>query len=155
MAIGTNDAIEKFGTQDAVDDGSTSSIADGAFSVAADITAWTNDDDAPSGRFVLRCQWGTVTSIAGKAVNLYGRPMNVEGTNDPPAPSANYLREALGSFTAPAASASTDVWLTLDVDLPNFYSSQVWEFYLENLTGQTIAAGWAMWVTPATIGPHA
>jgi len=44
MAIGTNDNIDKFGTQDQIDDGTTGTVATTAFSESS--SAWTNDDDA-------------------------------------------------------------------------------------------------------------
>lgn len=52
MAISTDAAVEFFGTQDTVTS-SSSSVADNAFSVAGDITTWTNDDDAPMASIVL------------------------------------------------------------------------------------------------------
>lgn len=157
MSIGTNDLIDKFGTQDRVDDTSTSSIAANAFSVAADVSTWTNDDDAPNAVFSLKCQWATVTSVANKAINIYARPLNVQGTNDPIAPGVNRQAQLIGRFIVYAASTGTDYWFESDgiCDLPNFQSSQDYEFYLENLTGQTISANWELYITPKSVGPHA
>ncbi|MCC7082181.1 MAG: hypothetical protein IT530_16030 [Burkholderiales bacterium] len=153
MTIATNDRIEKFGAQASVDDGSTSAIASGAFSVAADIAAWTNTDDAPMAALVLRCQWATVTGVANRAVNVYVRLLNIQGTNDPVSPGVNRFGTYLGSFTIYAASANTDYYFDARVELPNMQSGQEYEFYLENQSGQTISAGWALWVTPVTDGP--
>lgn len=156
MAIGTDNLIDFFGTQVSVDDGSTSSIADGAFSVAADLTAFTNADDAPSCVMVFQCQWATQPTD-GSVINIYARKLNVESTNDTPVPDAANLDQFIGSFTVDGTVAtSTDAfqvtsWLTL----PNHISSQIYEFYFENQTGQTISAGWEAFLTPVTKGPHA
>lgn len=156
MAISTDSVIDFFGTQDSVDDGSTSSIADAAFSVAADITAWTNDDDSPSAVFVLRCQWATLPTD-GTFIHLHGRKLNVQSTNDSPVPSAANQGEYMGSFYVDGdVSTATNTYLvTPQLVLPNHITSQQYEFYLENQSGQTISSSWAAWITPVTRGPHA
>lgn len=156
MAIATNDLIAKFdGTLDSIDDGSTSSISSAGFSVAADINAWTNSDDVPYARFILKCQWGTVTSVANKIVALHARPINIDGTDDPVAPSANRLMQ-IGSFNVYAAAGSTDYTFESTLcELPALKSGQEYEFYLENLTGQTISAGWTLKLMAITFGPKA
>ena len=63
MAIGADSNIDFFGTQDVVDDTSTSTIANNAFSVAADIAEWTNTDVAPMANFVLECQFDTTAPV--------------------------------------------------------------------------------------------
>lgn len=156
MAISTDALIDFFGTKDAVDDGSTSAISDGSFSVAADVSAWTNDDDAPSCVMQLTCQWATAPDD-GSTINIYARKMNIDGTNDSPTPSANNLDQYIGSFVADGDVAiNTDAYLVTNwLTLPNHYTSQVYEFYLENQTGQTISANWDLDITPVTKGPHA
>ena len=57
MAISTGSSIEVFGTKDAVDDTTTSAVNDGAMSAAADITAWTNTDDAITAQLILLWQY--------------------------------------------------------------------------------------------------
>lgn len=155
MAIGTNDLIDKFGTQDAITTGTPGSIANAAFSVAGDVAAWTNDDDAQFAAFVLKCQWATVTSVANKQINLYARLMNIDGTNDAVAPSANRKATCIGVFTVYAAATATDYYFDCIAALPNHYTSQVYEFYIENLTGQTISSGWTLKAMPITPGPKA
>lgn len=156
MAIGTGAGIDVFGTRDSVDDGSTSSIASGAFSVAGDISAWTNDDDAPEAVFTLKCQWATVTNVANKVINIYARPLNVNSTEDPPTPGASSKWERIGHFVVYAAATGTDyVFQSNRCRLPNYKASSEFEFYFENLTGQTISSGWAAWVTPVSQAPHA
>lgn len=153
MAIGTDSAIDFFGTQDAVTT-TGGSTADGAFTSAGQ---WTNDDDAPEAGFTLVAQWATATSIAGKPINLYTRLHNIQSTNDAPAPSATNPVVFLGSFIAPESTGSTDFYMPLasgTTRLPNQYTSQVHDFYIENRTGQTISANWSLYVTPITVGPH-
>jgi hypothetical protein len=156
MAISTDSLIDFFGTQDSVDDGSTSSIADAAFSVAADITAWTNDDDAPACVMVLKCQFATAPTD-GTVINVHGRKMDVDGTNDSPVPDAANLDQIIGNFTVDGTVATaTDAYLTTNwMPLHNHKTSQQYEFYLENKTGQTISANWTLKITPCTKGPHA
>ncbi len=152
MAISTNDLIDKFGTEDAVTT-TGGATTDGSYTSAGQ---WTNDDDAPFMAAVLTAQWATATSIAGKLINLYGRPHNIRGTNDASAPSTTNDIIYLGSFKAPASTNATDFYMPLIAGrafLPNMYTSQVWEFYIENKTGQTISANWSLHVTPISHGP--
>lgn len=151
MAIGTDAAIEFFGTQDTVT-GSTSSVADAAFSVAGDISAWTNDDDAPAASVILSCAFATAPD-AYSTVSLYGRLINIQSTNDQDTPDANYQHTFLGVF--PLNNVTTTQYIAVDVALPNTKTSQEYEFYIENNGGQTMSAGWNLYVTPKTIGPHA
>lgn len=155
MPISTNDLIKKFGTVDSIDDGSTSAISNNAFSVAADITAWTNDEDAPYAMFILKCQWGTVTSVANRSVIIHARPINIDSTNDPVAPSANRLMP-IGFFNVYAAAITTDYYFESSIcELPNMKSSQEYEFYLENQSAQTISSGWTLKIVPIAFGPKA
>lgn len=151
MAISTDALIEFFGTQDAVTSGS-SAVTDGSFSVSGDITTWTNDDDAPMAAVVLEATY-SVAPGANSSVSLYARPMNIQSTNDQDAPDANFQHVYLGSF--PLNDVTSAQYITLDVTLPNAKTSQEYEFYIENNGGQTLSAGWDLYVTPKTYGPHA
>lgn len=158
MAIGTNDLVEKFGsTPTSIDDGSTSSISNLAFSVVGDISQWTNTDDVPRARFILKAQWPTsVSAVINKPVNIYARPMAIEGSNNPVAPGVNRLATLIGKFFVYAATINTNYWFeSTDCWLPNMKTAQPYEFYIENQTGQTITAGWALWIVPITDGPKA
>ena len=155
MAITTNDFIYKFGTQDSVDDGSTSTVANDAFSVLADITAWTNTDDAPFASFVLKCQFDTAMPTVG-AIDLFARLLNVDTTNEPNAPDANYPFELIGTFPIDfGVAADTDFYTTINnAVLPAQKSQQEYEFYIRNRgTGQTIGINWTLKVTPVAYGP--
>lgn len=151
MAIEQNDLIDKFGTQDVVS-GTTSAIANNGFSVAGDVSAWTNDDDAPAAVAVLSCTFGTAP-VLGSSVNLYARLLDIVGTGDQNAPSAAFPHTFLGAF--PVATVTTAQTIAIDIPLPNAKAGQQYEFYLENKGGQSISAGWALRITPKTLGPHA
>lgn len=151
MAIGTDAVIEFFGTQGTVTS-SSSAVTDGSFSVAGDITTWTNNDDAPIAAVVFEGTY-SVAPDANSSVNLYARLMNVQSTNDQEAPDANYQHTYLGSF--PLNDVTTAQYTSIVVTLPNGKTSQEYDFYIENNGGQTLSAGWDLYVTPKTYGPHA
>lgn len=156
MAISTNDAILKFGTQDQVDS-TSGTVADGAFSVAGDIVAWTNDDDASRASAVLKCQFDVTMPTVG-SIGLYARPINIEGTNDAPVPDANFEHYLVGVFPIDfGVAADTDFYTAIPVfQIPQMKASQEIEFYIKNEgTGQTIGTSWNLWITPITDGPHA
>lgn len=150
MAIGTDSVIEFFGTQDTVTS-STSSVANAAFSVSGDISAWTNDDDSPTAIAILECTYATAPS-AGSVVNLYARPINIFSTSDQDTPDANFQHVYLGSF--PLNDVTSEQFIPIEISLINTKTSQEYEFYIENKGGQTISAGWDLHITPKTFGPH-
>lgn len=156
MAIGTDSAIEFFGTADALGN-TTSSVASDAFSDGTnDLTAWTNDDDAPEAAAVLTMQYASGTLDTNPFVALYARLIDIDGATDAPVPDASYQERYLGRFIVdPNLATATDNAHSEKVRLPNVKSSQVYHFYIENKTGVTIAAGWELTITPTTVGPHA
>lgn len=152
MAIGTDSAIHVFGTQDTLGT-SSASVADAAFSIAGDLSTWVNDDDAPTASVTALFDWNTTPPDANSTVNLYVRMLDIQSTNDNDVPDANFQHTYVGSF--PINDVLTNQYVTIDIALPNTKSSQNYEFYIENKTGQTIQAGWDIFVTPKTIAPHA
>jgi len=158
MAISTNAAIDFFGTQDTVTvAGGTSAVSNDAFSASGDVVSggWTNDDDAPDGTAVLTFQYPSGT-ISTDGVNLVVRRMNIDGTADEAQPDSGYAGLSLGTFPIDAnLAATTNTTTVLDIPLLNAYSSQVYEFYLENKLNVTMTAGWTLKITPKTLGPHA
>lgn len=160
MAIGTDDAIFKYGTQTQVTVASPGSVANGAFSVAGDVNDWTNSDDAPLAGFVLVLQDLSGAATAGDTIDLYCKPLNiVNTTGDHQGPNTNCTSIYLGSFLIDAVdpAATDDNYVLGPVGLPNIRSSQEYEFYIfNNLTTVSIdAADWELWITPITYGPHA
>lgn len=142
-----------FGTQDTVTaGGGTSAVTDTSFSVAADAAAWTNDDDYSLADVVLKFQYPSGTLASPPIVNLRLRKMNVDSTNDEPVPdglSSAYPGHLVGTFVGDQnLGSTTDTYLTIEIHLPNAYTSQVYEFYIENQTDVTMTAGWTLKVTP-------
>ena len=148
MAIGTNDLIDKFGTQDTVTT-TGGSTADGAFTNAG---TWTNDDDAPMAAITFRPTF-SVAPDTGSYVGLYAQLEDVQSTNDDEVPSASFLHTFLGDF--PVDDVTSAQTITIRVALPNAKTSQVYDFYIENRAGQTISVNWELYVTPIAQGPAA
>lgn len=155
MAIGTNDTLPKFGTTDSVDDGSTSAITNNSYSVLADITAWTNDEDAPLANFVLACAFAVAVSVG--SIQLFARPINIDATDEPATPDDNYPHTYLGSFPIDFDAGTGTFRTTIEgAKLPLYKTSQEIEFYIKNAaTAQSISAGWELFITPYTYGPSA
>ena len=159
MAIGTDDAIWKFGTQDVVDDTSTSSVANNVFSVLADvITNWTNDDNALFGSAALELQFATMPTVGN--IGLYARLMNITpGNLDENIPlTAGYAPNYVGTFPIDfnVANATNFVTTIQTFDMPGMELDQAIEWYIKNQeTAQTISANWNLWITPKTPGPAA
>ena len=158
MAIDSGNIIEFFGTQDTVSaGGGTSAVVDAAYSASGDAAAWTNDDDAELATFVLTFQYPSGT-IDTNGIQLFARLMNIDGTADEPQPGSGFEEHFLGSFpTDSGLAATTDnsVSLGYNVELPNMYTSQVYEFYVKNNCGVTMTAGWTLKITPKAKGQRA
>lgn len=154
MAISTGAGIWFFGTEDAADDGATSSVATGAYS--NDPVTWTNDDDATDASFCLKFQYPSGTINTG-GIHLFARLLNGNSTTDEPVPSANWAGHYLDTFpTGTGMSATTDYALVVGpIPLPMMKTSQEYEFYLKNECGVTMSSGWVLKVTPMSVGPHA
>ena len=154
MAISTGAAVEFFGTQTEVSGTATNGIATGDFSAVNATTgtiAWTNIDDAIQASATIVFDF-TTAPTANTSINLYARLLNTSGSDDNPVPVATFQQVYVGSFPMPNDNAPHAV--TIDIGLPNGYTSQVYEFYIENQTGQTLPSGWTMWITPKAIGPQ-
>lgn len=155
MAIGAGSAVWFYGTQDEVTVASPSAVSAGAYSTGSDVTAWVNDDDAPLAGFVLNCAWTTAPAAAA-TVSLFAQLENIVSTNDMPVVDSNYRGIYLGDFLVDAVGSSTELYLALvDAPIPSIYTSQSILFYIRNNTAQSINAGWDLYVTPKTYGPHA
>jgi hypothetical protein len=154
MAIGTDAAIDFFGTQDTLGT-SSASVADDAFSIASDLSTWDNDDDAKEASVTGLFNWTTTAPDANSVNNLYLRLLNVQSTNDNQVPDANFQHRYVGSF--PLNDVTGAQYVTIDISLPNAYTATDYEFYIENKSGSTEAlpAGWDIFVTPKAVGPHA
>ena len=159
MAIGTDDSILKYGTQDAVDS-SSAAVLDDAFSVAGDVVEWENDDDAPEASFVLVANFSTAPGV-NTSINLYARLNEVQATgDDTEIPDANHQVHLLGAFRPNNVTTEQHLAISRAV-LPTVgrqagaIGSQRYTFFLENKTGQSLPAAWELLVTPMTLGPSA
>ena len=153
MAIGTNDTIVKFGTLDDLDS-TSGTVANNAYSVAGDLAAWTNDDDAPMATMVGLFTFGTAPT-ASTTIDLFCRLLNIaDTTKDTQTPTDDQPVIYLGSYVLD--NVTTEQVLSIDIHLPNAKSSQEYEFYIKNNgTGQTLSSGWSLQITPKTYGPSA
>jgi len=150
MTISTDSAIEFFGTQDTVIT-TAGTIADGGFSSAGEATTWTNDDDARYASAVLTATFATAPD-ANSSVTLVAKLNDIDGANDAHEPDANNLHTYLGSF--PLNDSTAAQYIAIEITLPNAYTSQSYDFYIQNNAGQTLSAGATVKVTPKSIGPH-
>jgi len=148
MTIGTNDSVDKFGTQDQLTS-SSSAVANTAISVVADMPAWTNNENVDMASVSFK---GTlaVSGTAGTFINLYARKLNVQSTDDDLAPNITFKQTFVGSL---AIISSTAQAITIDIPLPNYKTNSEFEFYIINSSGQSLNAGWTIYITPKTIGP--
>jgi len=158
MTFATGDIIDSFGAVDDVINatGSTSAVTDTSLSVAGDLTAWTNDEDSKKAAVTIKWQYPSGTIDAGASINLYCRKMNVQSTNDESTIDASNKKHFLGSAQVDEGLATaTDDYITFDIDLENWITSSVYEFFWENNTGVSISAGWAAWINTKTTNQKA
>lgn len=145
-----NELIYVWGTQKTLE-ASGASCANTAIVQANDASYGVVADGSsyPDAIFAFRGQFATVTSIENKTIDLYVRPLNFDGTNDAPAPTATYTQKYLGSFVLQASSANTDQYLSLVAyDVP-----AEGDYYIINNSGQTLSSGWTLKVTPRSYKP--
>jgi hypothetical protein len=133
--------------------GSGASIAAAGFNSSADIstalTGTTNLSSYPRCDVTLKI--APTASIATTSIYLYlyRRDLNVDGTSDEDIPGTSNRQKFMGAFQASAATtASTTHYMTItDVALPGAGDC---EFYVENVLGVNVPAGWTLKVTPKT-----
>ena len=125
------------------------SLADNIFSRADDssLDATEGGIEYPFADFVLSCSY-TTAPAANQVINLFLRPLNIDGTNDAPAPDTTFRRTFRGSWVVnPATSAQ---YLILE-NIPIFAEQDV---YIENTTGQPLDSGWTLKATRKTYAPQ-
>lgn len=156
MAIGTNTAVPFWGDTDALDDTTTSTVADNASSVVADVALWTNTDDAPAALIILRWQYATGT-IDGD-IDIHVRSMDIDGTTDVPIPTFANPTGYVGTFqTDKSVGTATDQVNMRSVNLLPWMmkTSQILQFFLINRSNVIIAADWDLDIVPVALGPKA
>lgn len=148
----TNEVIVVWGTEKTLE-ANGASCASAAIVQANDATYGVVADGSsyPDAEFTLRCQWATITSIENKFITLLARSLNIQSTNDAIAPTATFQNKYIGTFLISAVAANTDQYMTLRAyDVPAEA-----EYYFINSSGQTISAGWGLFVKPRSLKPAA
>lgn len=123
---------------------SGASVASGSMSAACPTTVdLSASGDYPHGEFVLAAAAGTNFTQLGP-VQVILRPLDIDGTNDAPVPTAAYPMRLAGVFSMFAQTA-TQYQSVFAYDLPRKF-----EAYLLNNAGQAISAGWTLKFRPFT-----
>lgn len=148
MAIDAGNSIHFFGAQDSLGT-SSATVADDSFSIASDLSTWTNDDDAAMASIAAFFDYA-VAPDSNSFISLYVRPLSIDTTNDQEIPTATFQHTYVGSFSV--SDVTTNQYSLIHIALPNNVTSQQYEFYIHNQTGQTIQAGWDLHVTPLAFG---
>jgi hypothetical protein len=134
---------------------SGASVANAAFVQADDTTlAAANHSNYPLADFALKTiGFGAALASTGSlVVNLLRQPINFDTTaGDEPSPSASLRAHYVGSFVLPLSAASNSTYYAQLESVPLIPGEQ--QFWLENLLGQTINAGWTLKATPKTLVP--
>lgn len=146
----SNEAIIKLGTPKTLE-ASGASIANNALAQANDATYSIVADGAyyPDAKFVLAATFGTAPT-ENTALALYARPLNIDSTNDAETPETTRPSVYVGSFVV------NNVTTTQYIEMLAYNVPWEAEYYLHNNgTGQTLSSGWALKVTPCTVGPAA
>lgn len=152
MAIGTDAAINFYGTPVKLGN-TTSAVVSTEWSDGTnDLDLWTNSDDAPQAAVTFEGTLGSAAA-AGLYIDLYVRKMNtIDTTDDDSLINDEFKHQYLGSFPMDEDTAQR---YTLQIAVPNYKTSSEFEFYINNKSGQSLSSGWELQITPVTVGPHA
>lgn len=121
------------------------SVASAAMSAAASSTLLTADTaDYPHAVFTLTATFGAAPA-AMLPVDVYARPLDIDGTTDAPVPTTSYKHRYVGTFLLANSTQQT-------VEFIGYNLPRNCEFYLHNQSGQTMNP-WALKATPFTYGP--
>ena len=125
------------------------SIANNALAAADDANYELAADAGsyPDAEFVLTGTF-SVAPTNGATLALYARPLDIDGTADAEVPETTRPTVYVGSFTVNNVTTAQSMLLVAQ-DLPRLAA-----YYVHNNgTGQSLAAGWTLKVTPRTYGP--
>ena len=145
MALATGSIKKNYGTTVAhVVNGA--SVASTAFSTAI-TNAFANADGYLWVDLVLTLTKGAA-GTGNLTVNIYKRSLDIVGTSDAVVPSANMKSDYVGrvvvdNTTNEQFGLIENVWV----------GGRACEFYIENLTGQSINATWDLDIMPFSLGP--
>lgn len=147
MAIETNDAIEKFGTQDTLN----AAGASATFGEYKLMGTWTNTEGVKTASIVFIKLRVVTVPTRTPLLHLYARPLNLRGTDDSPTPSDNYRQIFIGTLVLEKSNANQNY--SIDVSLPNSKAGQEYEFYFENDAQYSLSSLWEAYITPKSVGP--
>ena len=130
-------------------------LEDNGASAASNAFVAANDDTLESGvhsnyplaDFVLKCDFAAAVAANG-AVKLFRQDLNIDSTNDAPAPSASCEHLFVGSFVIPSGTSATGYYPLTDVPL-----AKDCQFSIQNKTNQSLSVGWDLKATPKTFNP--
>ena len=140
----SNEVIKVYGTEKTLVS-SGAAVSSGAISAASASSYGTNADgaDYPHVLFVIHAAFGS-NPTENTALGLYAQPLDIDGTNDAPAPTTTYKQRYIGAF---ALKAATDQYLSITAeDVPYLAAYYV----INETTGQTLSSGWTLKATPYT-----
>ena len=141
VVIGTIKTLEANGAS--ITNGSVVQADDASYDLAADAASW------PDAEFMLTAIFGTGPT-EGRCVNLYARPMDIDGTADAEVPEAARPTLYIGAFIVNNVTLAQTMHIQglIARDLPRLAN-----YYLHNDAGQTISAGWVLKVIPRNVVP--
>lgn len=141
VAVGTTKTLEASGA--AITPGAVVQADDAAYVLAADASNW------PDAEFVLTCSFATAPTES-RALNLFARPMAIDGAANAQTPESNRPTWFVGSFIVDNVTGSQTMTLQGGVayDLPRNA-----QYFIHNGTDQTVATGWVLKVTPRNVIP--
>lgn len=150
MPIGPNDTVEKKGTTKTLE-ANGALIGNNSIGIADDALydKLVDGGGAPDAEFVMTFTFPTAPT-AGTTIDLIAHEQDVDGTTDEQTPTASYRTKYILSFPVNAVTTAQTVRREASRVPPKAYYMPY-----NNATGQSIAAGWTLKVTPRTVGPSA
>ena len=143
-----NEVVWTYAASEVTLEASGASAASTVFVAADDADlALANHSNFPLCDFALNCDFGAAVA-AGSVIRLYRQDLNIQGTNDSPAPATTYKYLFVGSFVIPSGRSATG-WYPL-TDIPLVKDQQ---YSIENGTDQNLSVAWKLYATPKTYEP--
>lgn len=153
MAFSSNTAIWEDDGQVEITTGTPGTVADGALSVAGDVTDNTNTVRAIVASFVLTATFATAPDVGGW-LELISRQIDIVGTTDADVPDTNYVETVLGRFRVNDHTSAQSVPLG-PVALPAVKEAQITQYYIRNKAGFIMSSGWKLHKTNFAMIPKA
>ncbi len=143
------ETIRVYGTQKTLE-ANGAAIANNAIGAADDATVSQADtSDYPDGVFVLMGNF-TTAPTANRTIDLIIQPLDIDGTNDAPDPTATHLHHHMGVFRPKAVTGAQYMYCEV-FNLPRAFKAWLYN----NNTGQSLPAGWTLKFTPLALKPAA